>query len=95
MHDRRLDKSSASLLTYLWLLQSPLAPSISLFHSVLTPSNPLAMASYAPILLQHVNLPVPDGTLGLATEFYGEVIGFKSDPVPQLQRDSLLWWVVL
>lgn len=52
------------------------------------------MASYAPILLQHVNLPVPDGTLGLATEFYGEVIGFKSDPVPQLQRDSLLWWVV-
>jgi hypothetical protein len=49
------------------------------------------MASYAPTLLQHVNLPVPDGTLGLATEFYGEVIGFESDPVPQLQRDSLLW----
>lgn len=46
---------------------------------------------FSPILLQHVNLVVEKGTLELAEEFYGEVLGFKSDPVPQLQRDSLRW----
>ncbi|WWD08061.1 hypothetical protein V865_006171 [Kwoniella europaea PYCC6329] len=50
------------------------------------------MPPYTPILLQHVNLPVPKGTLHLAQEFYGEVIGFENDPVPQLQRDILLWF---
>lgn len=49
------------------------------------------MPSYTPNLLQHINLTVPSGSLGLATEFYGEVIGFASDQVPALQRDSLLW----
>jgi hypothetical protein len=49
------------------------------------------MAPYTPTLLQHVNLAVPPGTLELATQFYGGVIGFGSDPVPHLQRDSLLW----
>jgi 4-hydroxyphenylpyruvate dioxygenase-like putative hemolysin len=49
------------------------------------------MPSYTPTLLQHINLAVPAGSLGLATEFYGEVIGFASDPVPHAQRDSLLW----
>lgn len=49
------------------------------------------MPPYTPTLLQHINLAVPAGTLQLATEFYGGVIGFASDPVPQLQRDSLLW----
>ena len=52
---------------------------------------PSAMAPYTPTLLQHVNLAVPVGTLDLATQFYGGVIGFGSDPVPQLQRESLLW----
>ena len=46
---------------------------------------------YSPIALQHVNLTVPRGALPLASQFYGEVIGFASDPVPVLQRDSLLW----
>ncbi|OCF59199.1 hypothetical protein L486_03701 [Kwoniella mangroviensis CBS 10435] len=50
------------------------------------------MPPYTPILLQHVNLPVPKGTLHLAQEFYGEVIGFENDPVPQLQREILLWF---
>jgi 4-hydroxyphenylpyruvate dioxygenase-like putative hemolysin len=49
--------------------------------------------SYTPIALQHVNLVVPRGTLHVAKEFYGEVIGFASDPVPQLQKDVLLWYV--
>jgi len=49
------------------------------------------MPAYTPTQLQHINLPVPTGTLGLATEFYGDVLGFASDPVPELQRDSLLW----
>jgi hypothetical protein len=51
------------------------------------------MAPYTPTLLQHINLAVPVGTLNLATQFYGGVIGFGSDPVPHLQRDSLLWQV--
>jgi 4-hydroxyphenylpyruvate dioxygenase-like putative hemolysin len=51
------------------------------------------MASHTPITLQHVNLTVPAHTLDLAREFYGEVIGFVEDPVPQLQRDTLLWSV--
>jgi len=51
------------------------------------------MAPYTPTLLQHINLAVPAGTLDLATQFYGGVIGFGSDTVPQLQRDSLLWYV--
>ncbi|ORX39698.1 hypothetical protein BD324DRAFT_648329 [Kockovaella imperatae] len=50
------------------------------------------MGDYTPIALQHVNLTVPPGKLQLATEFYGEVIGFHSDPVPALQRDMLLWF---
>jgi hypothetical protein len=52
-----------------------------------------AMPAYTPTLLQHVNLAVPNGSLHLATEFYGTVIGFASDEVPSLQRDSLLWCV--
>lgn len=48
---------------------------------------------FSPISLQHVNLVVDKGSLELAEEFYGEVLGFKSDPVPQLQRDSLRWLV--
>lgn len=48
-------------------------------------------ASYSPIAIQHVNLAIPKGTLELAQEFYGDVIGFKNDQVPQLQRDTLLW----
>ncbi|WVF70162.1 hypothetical protein IAT40_004950 [Kwoniella sp. CBS 6097] len=50
------------------------------------------MPSYTPVLLQHVNLVVPRGQLHLAQEFYGDIIGFENDPVPQLQRDSLLWF---
>lgn len=47
--------------------------------------------SYAPTMLQHVNLCVPEGTLPLANEFYGEVIGFGVDPVPKLQQHMLMW----
>ncbi|KAL7422674.1 hypothetical protein Q5752_001965 [Cryptotrichosporon argae] len=50
------------------------------------------MAAYTPTALQHVNLPVPAGTLPLAQEFYGAVLGFASDPVPHLQKDVLLWF---
>lgn len=46
----------------------------------------------APIGLQHVNLSVPAGTLALAQEFYGTVLGLANDAVPQLQKDVLLWW---
>ncbi|KIR73519.1 hypothetical protein I310_02190 [Cryptococcus deuterogattii CA1014] len=51
-------------------------------------------SSYTPIAIQHVNLAIPKGTLEQAQEFYGDVIGFKNDPVPQLQRDTLLWFRV-
>jgi hypothetical protein len=46
------------------------------------------------ITLQHVNLCVPEGTLHLAEEFYGGVIGFGTDPVPAAQRDVLRWFRV-
>ena len=52
------------------------------------------MASYTPITLQHINLTVPPHSLDLAREFYGEIVGFKEDPVPALQRDTLLWSVI-
>lgn len=29
----------------------------------------------------------------MAEEFYGKVLGFPSDPVPQLQRETLRWYV--
>lgn len=48
-------------------------------------------ASYTPIAIQHVNLAIPKDTLEQAQEFYGDVIGFKNDQVPQAQRDTLLW----
>lgn len=51
------------------------------------------MASYTPYGIQHINLSVPEGTLPLAEEFYGKVLGFPSDPVPQLQRETLRWYV--
>lgn len=50
--------------------------------------------SFSPYRIQHVNLSVPVGTLEQAEEFYGTVLGFAPDPVPQLQRDSLRWFRV-
>lgn len=44
-----------------------------------------------PIGLQHVNLSVPAGSLPLAQEFYGKVLGLANDTVPHLQKDVLLW----
>lgn len=52
------------------------------------------MPDYSPYAIQHINLSVPNGTLALAEEFYGEILGFPSDPVPQLQRDTLRWFHV-
>ncbi|BEI80883.1 hypothetical protein CcaverHIS002_0200430 [Cutaneotrichosporon cavernicola] len=46
----------------------------------------------APIGLQHVNLSVAAGTLHLAQEFYGTVLGLANDTVPHLQKDVLLWF---
>jgi hypothetical protein len=45
--------------------------------------------------IAHVNLTVPAGTLPLAQEFYGNTLGFKSVPVPALQRNTLAWYVQL
>lgn len=50
--------------------------------------------SFSPYAIQHVNLSVPEGTLAAAEEFYGDVLGFASDPVPSLQRESLRWFRV-
>jgi hypothetical protein len=35
---------------------------------------------------------VPAGTLPLAQEFYGTVLGLANDAVPHLQKDVLLWF---
>ena len=50
------------------------------------------MSPHTPISIHHVNFVVERGTLDQAKEFYCDVIGFGSDPVPQLQRDSLMWY---
>lgn len=42
--------------------------------------------------IAHINLTVPVGTLPAAHAFYGETLGFTSSPVPQLQRDRLVWF---
>ena len=42
--------------------------------------------------LAHVNLVVPEGSLDLANEFYGEILGLKPRPVPELQRGQLAWF---
>lgn len=52
-------------------------------------------SSYTPIAIQHVNLAIPKGTLEQAQEFYGDVIGFKNDQVPQLQRGTILWYAAV
>ena len=41
--------------------------------------------------IAHVNLTVPEGTLDQAHAFYGDTLGMKSRPVPQLQRGTLAW----
>jgi len=41
--------------------------------------------------LAHVNLTVPEGTMNLAEEFYGNTLGLKQIPVPSLQKDRLAW----
>ncbi|KAH7134522.1 hypothetical protein B0J13DRAFT_625737 [Dactylonectria estremocensis] len=42
--------------------------------------------------LAHVNINVPDGTLDLAIEFYGNTIGLTPRPVPALQKGTLAWF---
>ena len=42
--------------------------------------------------LAHVNLVVPQGTLHLATEFYGTTLGLTPRAVPQLQKGQLAWY---
>jgi len=40
----------------------------------------------------HVNLTIPEGTLHLAHEFYGNTLGLTSVPVPKLQLGTLAWF---
>ena len=42
--------------------------------------------------IAHVNLTVPAGTLEQANAFYGETLGLKARPVPQLQKGTLAWY---
>lgn len=41
--------------------------------------------------LAHVNILIPAGTLDQANTFYGDTLGLKARPVPELQRGSLAW----
>lgn len=41
--------------------------------------------------LAHVNILIPPGTLDQANAFYGDTLGLKERPVPQLQKGSLAW----
>jgi catechol 2,3-dioxygenase-like lactoylglutathione lyase family enzyme len=42
--------------------------------------------------ITHVNLPIPEGTLDQAEEFYGTTLGLTSSPVPELQKGTILWY---
>jgi hypothetical protein len=41
--------------------------------------------------IAHINLTIPEGTLGHALEFYGTTLGLVSAPVPELQKGTILW----
>jgi hypothetical protein len=43
--------------------------------------------------IAHINLPIPQGTLEQAEEFYGTTLGLTSSPVPELQKGTILWYV--
>ncbi|EHY56499.1 hypothetical protein HRR83_002416 [Exophiala dermatitidis] len=45
--------------------------------------------------LAHINLTVPEGTLDLANEFYGETLGLTPRPVPSLQKGQLAWFDII
>jgi hypothetical protein len=45
--------------------------------------------------IAHVNLTVPAETLAQAEEFYGGTLQLQSTPVPELQRGTLAWYVIL
>ncbi|KAJ5498593.1 hypothetical protein LT330_004196 [Penicillium expansum] len=42
--------------------------------------------------IAHINLPVPQGTLEQAKEFYGTTLGLTLAPVPELQKGTILWF---
>ncbi|KAI1608536.1 hypothetical protein EDD37DRAFT_171438 [Exophiala viscosa] len=42
--------------------------------------------------IAHVNLTVPENTLHLASEFYGETLGLTPRAVPSQQRGRLAWF---
>ncbi|RDW84238.1 putative glyoxalase family protein [Coleophoma cylindrospora] len=42
--------------------------------------------------IAHVNITVPEGTLGHAEAFYGKTLGLQRVAVPVLQKDSLAWF---
>ncbi|KAJ5473496.1 hypothetical protein N7475_003062 [Penicillium sp. IBT 31633x] len=42
--------------------------------------------------IAHINLPIPQGTLAQAEEFYGTTLGLTSSPVPELQKGTILWF---
>ncbi|KAJ5942961.1 hypothetical protein N7516_003129 [Penicillium verrucosum] len=42
--------------------------------------------------IAHINLPIPQGTLDQAEEFYGTTLGLTSAPVPELQKGTILWF---
>jgi hypothetical protein len=45
--------------------------------------------------IAHINLTVPAETLAQAEEFYGGTLQLQSTPVPELQRGTLAWYVIL
>lgn len=44
--------------------------------------------------IAHINLPIPQGTLAQAEEFYGTTLGLTSSPVPELQKGTILWYLI-
>lgn len=42
--------------------------------------------------LHHINITIPDGTLGLANSFYVETLGLTSRPVPAAQVHEIAWF---
>ena len=42
--------------------------------------------------IAHINLTVPEGSLHLADEFYGDTLGLRKVPVPKAQENSLAWY---
>lgn len=69
-------------------------PRFTSYNNMAVPqSSSAAAAEPSPLItgLHHINITIPDNTLGLAKSFYSETLGLTLRPVPAAQVHELVW----